>query len=644
MHTGMWKTRTRLFLVVGLLVLAGFFADGHVAWAQSQGECVLPEGATPLADPSVTAQQVEDGTATLKDFVVAVRDQYSLLDQRSRPASLGNLTYIGCLVRQEGSAYRSGSTYLVLMSPGSRLIWHAKAMGFSGRKLDPFIYGTILASLGVEPTVVADLFSPNPRTRLSAFAAVQQTLSQGPDGQFDATVPVPDLRPGIPGAAGHAAAFVSVNLGAPVVLLSGFDIDESHLAEEEIDYGDPTVTARDVVDRETLKAFVTQAGNHYLALREKQGGDFLQAKVALRDPNGPWRHGSVYLYILDRISNTILLHAAFPDRFELRPLVPTVRDDVTGEFILPQVIEAAKSSPNGGFVEYYFDDPTDDTDSAEIPKLGYAREFIGRIERADGVIVPVNVIVGSGFYGTTSPGLDFAHFANGESYTSDVVLVNLAATPIQPLVYFYDQDGELIDPDSMVDVTDNLETTDFGALTLQSELPSLGEITISTNGMGDLVTGSVKVISKDLNSSLGGVLRFDAPGIGVAGVGASQPVRDAVIPVRRQMGGLDTGAALRNLSESELTLTCHLMMGGEMIETQPVTLPANGQTAMFISELFNHDTSDFTGSMRCTAPSGTQQFTGVAVEMDPMNGIFTTLPVIPLSEDVSSDEEVAPEE
>ena len=45
---------------------------------------------------------------------------------------------------------------------------------------------------------------------------------------------------------------------------------------------------------------------------------------------------------------------------------------------------------------------------------------------------------------------------------------------------------------------------------------------------------------------------------------------------------------------------------------------------MFISELFEHDTSDFTGSVRCTAPPGEQEFTGVAVEMDDMNGIFTT--------------------
>ncbi len=119
----------------------------------------------------------------------------------------------------------------------------------------------------------------------------------------------------------------------------------------------------------------------------------------MRDPNGPWRHGSVYLYVLDLTSNIILFHGAFPDLYELRPLIATVRDVVTGELVLPQVIEAAKSSPDGGFVEYYFDDPTDDTDSADIPKVGYARQFTGQREREDGTVLPINFIVGSGFYG-----------------------------------------------------------------------------------------------------------------------------------------------------------------------------------------------------------------------------------------------------
>ena len=106
----------------------------------------------------------------------------------------------------------------------------------------------------------------------------------------------------------------------------------------------------------------------------------------------------MYLYVLDTTSNVIQIHAAFPNRYELRPLIATVRDAVTGELILPQVIEAAKSDPEGGFVEYHFDDPTDDTDSAEIPKVGYAREFKTQTELG-GRVVPYNFIIGSGFYG-----------------------------------------------------------------------------------------------------------------------------------------------------------------------------------------------------------------------------------------------------
>ena len=153
-------------------------------------------------------------------------------------------------------------------------------------------------------------------------------------------------------------------------------------------------------------------GEYFLQLRET--GDFAaawKAKIALRDPNGPWRHGPVYLYVLDLTSNIILFHGAFPDRYELRPLVATVRDVVTGELILPQVIEAARSNPEGGFVEYYFDDPTDDTDSADVPKVGYAREFKTEINVGSRV-VPFNFIVGSGFYIKTGPGDSMTRFVS----------------------------------------------------------------------------------------------------------------------------------------------------------------------------------------------------------------------------------------
>ena len=327
----------------------------------------------------VTAQQVEDGSAPVKEFGLEARDWFG---RRTDSAELQ--LYVGCILRQDGSHLHSGSTYLVKLTPDGRVFIHAKNMALSGRLLNRSIYGAILRALEINLAGLQD----DPVAITAAF-----NEAAGRDGgQFDI--------PGIPGASGYAAVYYSRNFRFPLVLLAGFDLDESHLAEEEFDYAIPAVTARDVVDRETLKAFVTQAGAAFLT-QQKGGGlvpAILRARVALRDPDGPWRHGSVYLYILDPASNIVLFHGAFPDLFELRPLVGIARDGVTGELILPKVLAAAMSGPEGGFVEYFYDDPTDDTDSADVPKVGYARQFTGELERADGSTRPVVFIVGSGFY------------------------------------------------------------------------------------------------------------------------------------------------------------------------------------------------------------------------------------------------------
>ena len=221
--------------------------------------------------------------------------------------------------------------------------------------------------------------------------------------------------------------------------------------------------------------------------------------------------------------------------------------------------------------------------------------------------------------------LDFAHFANGEGITSDLVYVNVADKPIRPALYFYDKEGHLIAAESVMDLTGDLEVTENGALSVQTEVEPLGERTISTHGRGDLVTGSVTVVS---DGPIGGVLRFDLPGAGVAGVGASHPVSDAVFPARRQAEGISTAAALRNLETEAMGVNCRLMKGGVVLEEAEIPLAAYGQEARFIEELFPlTDTSDFVGSVRCTAPG---LFTGVAVELDAGNRIFTTLPVVPV--------------
>ncbi len=391
---------------------------------------------------------------------------------------------------------------------------------------------------------------------------------------------------------------------------------------------DTGITAREVLDRETLKAFVRSAKAYVAGITDPAQMDALL--------NEQWRFGSVYVYISND-EGVIRWHggnAALVDQ-DLSGL----EDQFTGALYVQELIAAAKAG--GGYVEYHFDDPSIEGDEDHTsPKLGYVEPFTSPLPD---LFPDTNMVMGSGIYLGHQVALDFAHFGNGPDISSDVVLVNLAATPIRPAVYFYDKMGELIAPESVVDIGENLEATGYGAVTLQSELPPLGEVTISTNGMGETVTGSVKVISDGPHSPIGGVLRFDVPGVGVAGVGASQAVRAAIFPARRQAGGIDTGAALRNLSEKELILTCSLMTAGEMMEEQEINLMANGQDAKFISEMFEYDTSDFTGSVRCTASGIAQKFTGVAVELDAMNGVFTTLPVIPLEGGTPSGDEMASE-
>ena len=115
-------------------------------------------------------------------------------------------------------------------------------------------------------------------------------------------------------------------------------------------------------------------------------------------------------------------------------------------------------------------------------------------------VVPVDRTGGTNKAAT----LDFAHFANGTGITSSLVFVNvsaprragpftLAGQLVRPAIYFYDKRGNPIAAESVVDVLGDLEVTGDGALTVQTAIESLGELTISTHGQGELVTGSVNL-------------------------------------------------------------------------------------------------------------------------------------------------------
>ena len=255
--------------------------------------------------------------------------------------------------------------------------------------------------------------------------------------------------------------------------------------------------------------------------------------------------------------------------------------------------------------------------------------------------------------------IDFPHFGNGDFTRSELVLVNLGSES-HPAISFYDRAGEIISPESVVEMTDDLVVED-GVLTTLVPIPSLGEITIATNQTGETVAGSLRVLSP---SRMNGFLRYSLytnQGISGAGVPSSFATHNFISPVQRKKAGVNTGLAIHNLGDEAVNVRCELMKDGMEFESAEVDLPANGQSAQFITELFpdffaepepeeqpaapengdeepaaseNGDDSSaeepdsdlFRGSVSCNA---TGQVTSVALEYDSSTNVLTTLPVIP---------------
>ena len=332
-----------LRLFVGLICLLLFTAQS----VSGQEACPPPPNyvENPLSTPSITAAEVAANptAGNLKMFALAARDYLFSVGYGDQL----QLTHAFCFLRQEGGDWHSGGIFPIAMSfnpeflanrqapINMRVFLHASTMALGGRLVKPEIAGALLRA------------AANDLDRASGLS------SGGP----------------VPGLGGHA-----LFLG-PYVLLVGLDLQEPHMDPRFIDsHHIPQVTATEVVDRASLKVFVNEAIDYIGQLSETRGFDASQAaRGAFRDPNGPWISGPVYLFMFSPAGYSIF-HGAFPDRFEYR-VTGTARDAVTGELILPQILAAAEQE-GGGFVEYHFDNPDDDSDSAEIPKVTYARKFI----------------------------------------------------------------------------------------------------------------------------------------------------------------------------------------------------------------------------------------------------------------------------
>ena len=244
-------------------------------------------------------------------------------------------------LRTEGD-WKSGSMFLVIFLKSG----------------EPFIHGNDRAAEGKNLLGVEDERGTKVVEKLFAAAA------QG--GGFV------EYQDGGPKTA-YAVEYTSGITARRFVLVGGYSQDVSHVAIQMADLPKPAVTASQVVDRETLIAFVEEAAKTYRQAVMSEGYSGLTAvRNAFREEGGHWKSGSIYLWVVSG-GGVTLFHGSEPYR-EGKP-TDMVRTDSKGVKIAEELIGGARRDGHK-FLRYHYDNPAIEGDEETgSPKFGYAVSF-----------------------------------------------------------------------------------------------------------------------------------------------------------------------------------------------------------------------------------------------------------------------------
>lgn len=146
------------------------------------------------------------------------------------------------------------------------------------------------------------------------------------------------------------------------------------------------ITAADVVDRETLKAFILAAKEY----AENNASSISEYQELLQEfrTEGRWKQGSIYLFLLDSEGNFVF-HGDDPE-LEGQNLFDL--EDANGVKFVQELIAAA--AEGGGYVEYLWPDPLVEGDEESgSPKVSYAIPYSA---------FGLEFVLGSGFYPETA--------------------------------------------------------------------------------------------------------------------------------------------------------------------------------------------------------------------------------------------------
>ena len=294
----------------------------------------LVMSASGAAGAAPTAAQVKDDE-TLKAFVEGAKAQIEAITDMNEGAKLRER------LRTEGD-WKSGSMFLIVFLKSG----------------EPFIHGNDRSAESKNLLGVEDERGTRVVEKLLAAAAEGGGFVEYHDGG--------------PKTA-YAVEYTSGITARRFVLVGGYSQDVSHVPVHIADLPKPTVTASQVVDRESLITFVEEAAEAYRKAVMSEGYRGLTGvRNAFRVEGGDWKSGSIYLWVVSG-GGVTLFHGSEPWR-EGKP-TDMWRTDSQGIQIAQELIVGARREGRR-FLRYHYDNPAIEGDEETgSPKLGYAVSF-----------------------------------------------------------------------------------------------------------------------------------------------------------------------------------------------------------------------------------------------------------------------------
>lgn len=299
--------------------------------------------------------------------------------------------------RKEGGDWLSGSTYLILLTKGGGVYVHAKQRELEDQNWSESLLGCSGESWSslVEKGGGCVMYSGHPvnepKGYAVAFSAPHVPFARPHNTEEKGFVLVGglDYRPEpVPYASFDELVedmiddFIrnaEVDSGIDFSILPDDEKERIEQTRKSLreNLFEPSINARDITGLHDLKGFLKEATSFVTHSFSSELSDPVVLRRILRFEGGPWRHLSSYIYIMDHTGRVVFNGAnrniEQTDLWDFR--------SENGQKVIQDILKASEK-PEGGSIEYYWDDPNVTGDEPHPPgaggesyKLGYAIRF-----------------------------------------------------------------------------------------------------------------------------------------------------------------------------------------------------------------------------------------------------------------------------